>query len=191
MNFLGHLYFSNNDLELMYANLFGDFVKGKAMYNFPEIIQKGIQLHRSIDGYIDTHEDVRKLLKTLYPELPKVSNVAIDLFFDHLLASHWKNFHSIDLTEFLENFYTFQPLYWADYTSDFQSFIEIMRARKWLNYYPMREGLEKSCAGVGSRISFPNLLHQAPLTFDRHYNEIYSCFESYMSDAIQHFGTNK
>ena len=84
MNFLGHLYFSNNDLELMYANLFGDFVKGKAMYNFPEKIQSGIQLHRSIDSYIDRHEDVRKLLKTLYPELPKVSNVAIDLFFDHL-----------------------------------------------------------------------------------------------------------
>ena len=175
----------------MYANLFGDFIKGKAMYNFPEKIQNGIQLHRSIDSFIDTNKNVRQLLKILYPELPKVSNVAVDLFFDHLLAIHWKKFHSTELYQFLENFYTYQPKNWDSYPNEFKSFIEMMRTRRWMNYYPLREGLEKSCAGVGSRISFPNLLHQAPLSFDRHFNEIYSCFERFMHEAIQHFGTNK
>jgi len=35
MNFLGHLYFSNNDHELMYANLFGDHIKGSQLDKFP------------------------------------------------------------------------------------------------------------------------------------------------------------
>ncbi len=191
MNFLGHLYFSSNDLELMYANLFGDFVKGKAMFDYPEKIQTGIQLHRSIDTYIDTHQEVRKLLKMLYPDLPKVSSVAVDLFFDHLLAVNWKNYHSTELLDFLEDFYAYQPENWPFYSEKFKSFIAVMRNRKWMNSYQMREGLEKSCSGVGSRISFPNLLHIAPQCFDRFYDEIYGCFENFMGDAKLHFGMNK
>ena len=55
MNFLGHLYFSNNNPELMYANLFGDFVKGKDLSMYSPQVQKGILLHRKIDDYIDNH----------------------------------------------------------------------------------------------------------------------------------------
>ena len=66
MNYLGHLYFSKNDFELMYYNLFGDFVKGSDLSRFPIKIQEGIRLHREIDHYIDHHPYVRKLLHKLY-----------------------------------------------------------------------------------------------------------------------------
>ena len=39
MNFLGHLYFSHDDLALMQANLFGDFVKGKDLSRYSLKIQ--------------------------------------------------------------------------------------------------------------------------------------------------------
>ena len=66
MNYLGHLYFSDNDHTLMLANLFGDFVKGKDLSAFQPEIQNGITLHRSIDNYIDSHPEVLRLLKILY-----------------------------------------------------------------------------------------------------------------------------
>ena len=50
MNFLGHLYFSYDNHALMIANIFGDFVRGKDLSDYPEIIQKGITLHREIDN---------------------------------------------------------------------------------------------------------------------------------------------
>jgi hypothetical protein len=34
LNFLGHLFLSNNDKDLMLANLYGDFVKGKDLTNY-------------------------------------------------------------------------------------------------------------------------------------------------------------
>ena len=53
MNLLGHLYFSADDKELMIANLYGDHFHGRNYTHFPEIIQKGIYLHRQIDDFID------------------------------------------------------------------------------------------------------------------------------------------
>ena len=81
MNYLGHLFFSNNDLELMYANIYGDFIKGSKLSHHPKIIQKGVKLHRSIDSYIDNHPKVLNLKKTLTKDLPKISGIAIDLYF--------------------------------------------------------------------------------------------------------------
>ena len=167
----------------MYANLFGDTVKGNQYLTFPSEIQKGILLHRKIDAYIDRHPAVLELKRELYDELPKVSSVAIDLFFDHLLARNWLDYHSTPYTEFLGAFYSFQPQNWEYYPQTFQNFIAIMRERKWLNYYPLEEGLIKSCQGVSSRISFPNVLHKAPESFWKRENQISEVFKIYMSDA--------
>ena len=79
MNFLGHLYFSNNNLDLMVANLFGDFCKGKSYLSYPIETQRGVLLHREIDSYIDNHAEVLAIRKELYASLPKVSGIAIDL----------------------------------------------------------------------------------------------------------------
>ncbi len=187
MNFLGHLYFSENNLELMYANLFGDHIKGSNLKQYAVIIQKGIKLHRSIDNYIDTQPKVLKLMHQLYPELPKVTSIAIDLFFDYLLAKNWDDYHSKSYDIFLEEFYSYKPLNWADYPVEFHEFIHKMRTFKWMNYYNKFEGLQKACEGVSSRISFPNELINAPMIFLKHEKIITECFKEYMEDAIYFF----
>lgn len=187
MNFLGHLFFSNDDHELMYANLFGDHVKGRDLNAYTPIVKSGIQLHRSIDNFIDHHPEVVKLMHLLYPELPKVTGIAIDLFFDHLLAKNWNKFHSVPFAKFLEDFYHFEPKNWHEYTFDFQQFIQKMRGNKWLNYYPEMYGLQKSCEGVSARISFENELKNAPKSFIKYEEEINACFTIYMREAIPYF----
>jgi acyl carrier protein phosphodiesterase len=167
----------------MYANLYGDFVKGRDLSNYPTIVQNGIRLHRSIDLYIDHHPSVINLMHKLYPELPKVTGIAIDLFFDHLLAIHWNDFHSTEYFSFLEEFYDYSPQNWESFSPTFQHLITEMKSKKWMNFYPSFEGLVKSTQGVGSRISFPNKLSTASNTFVDHRNEIEDCFQIYMKDA--------
>lgn len=171
----------------MYANLFGDHVKGTDYSRFPEIVQTGITLHRSIDNYIDHHPVVIELMHKLYPELPKVTGIAIDLFFDHLLAIHWKDYHSEEYFSFLDRFYNYTPQNWDSYSASFQGLITAMKEKKWMNYYPQFEGLIKATQGVGSRISFPNKLVIAPTIFLKHQSEIETCFHSYMQDAYHFF----
>lgn len=187
MNFLGHLYFSNNDIELMHANLFGDFVKGSDLSRFSEKIQNGIRLHRNIDQYIDHHPEVLKLMHILYPHLPKVTGLAIDLFFDHLLAANWQDFHAKSLKDFLQDFYSYTIANDPEYSSEYKQFTQILKEKDWISHYPTRFGLERMCEGVSSRISFKNELVKAPLIFDSHKEIIESTFQLFMADAIPHF----
>ena len=191
MNFLGHIYFSNNDKKLMLDNLFGDFVKGKDLSFYPKNVQKGLLLHRKIDDFIDHHPKVLELTHKLYIDLPKVSAIAIDLFFDHLLAKNWSTFHETELNVFLAEFYTSINLNENYYSNDFKLMISKMIEINWISYYPTLEGLEKACQGVSKRLSFENKLKFGKEVFLKFEKEIEPVFSEYMSDAkikfnIQH-----
>ncbi len=171
----------------MLANLFGDFVKGSKFQHFSSKIQEGIVLHRAIDTYIDSHKDVMDLKLMLYQDLPKVAGVAVDLFFDHLLAKTWEMHHVQEYQTFLNDFYHHISEIDNDLTSDFKQFISIFRERKWLNHYPTSFGLAKSCEGVSKRISFINKLAEAPEIFYKREKEIEAVFQQYMVDAKNYF----
>jgi acyl carrier protein phosphodiesterase len=183
MNFLGHLYFSNNDFSLMQANLFGDFVKGKDFTRFPLKIQEGISLHRKIDTYIDQHPVVIDLLHQLYEPLPKVAGIAVDLFFDHLLAKYWGEFQVMPLQKFSQQFYDSIDISTQYYSQDFQFMLRMMQRYDWLNQYQYLVGLEKASIGLCQRISFPNKLHKAVIVFVSLEPLIEQSFFAFMEEA--------
>jgi acyl carrier protein phosphodiesterase len=189
MNFLGHLYFSGNDKELMLANLFGDFARGSKHKHLPEVIQQGIKLHRKIDFYIDNHPLVKELKFELMSDLPKVGPIAVDLFFDHLLARNWTQFHSTEYTSFLNEFYEHETDYHSHYPAAFLDFMDKLRTHQWMNHYPTKYGLMKSCEGVAKRISFETKLPTAHLVFNQMETEIESTFHGFMEDAKKEFLT--
>lgn len=187
MNFLGHLYFSNNDLELMHANLLGDSIKGSNLSKFPEIIQRGVRLHRATDNYIDTHPAVKELLSKLHEPLPKVSGIAVDLYFDHLLAKNWSRFHGVHLSQFVEAFYTATPKHHSFESKQYKFMIAKMKDMNWLYNYRTHEGLTYACSGLSKRISFDNLLHKAPDVYLENEALITDTFHRFMAEAISYF----
>jgi acyl carrier protein phosphodiesterase len=187
MNYLGHLYFSKNDSALMTANLFGDFVKGIDLSSYEPKVQEGIVLHRKIDSYIDQSETVLILMRKLYESLPKVSSVAIDLFFDHLLAKHWRQFHPVPLNEYLNQYYQEIKLSEKLYSANFVDMMHRLIEHNWISYYSTLYGLEKSCQGVSSRISFPNELKNGKKVFLNHQKEISQAFFQFMDEANEYF----
>lgn len=187
MNFLGHLYFSNNDFSIMQPNLFGDFVKGKDLSMYPKKIQEGIYLHRKIDNYIDHHPAVLELIHELYAPLPKIAGIAVDLFFDHLLAKKWEEFHLMKLQDFIQQFYRSIDPSTVYYTEHFQLVLRKMKEKNWLYNYQFIEGLHKACNGVSGRISFPNKLCDAALVYQENEKRIEESFYVYMDNALNYF----
>lgn len=186
MNYLGHIYFSNNDPQLAVANLFGDFTKGKKYLEYPEYIQKGVLLHRKIDHFIDHHFEVLQLIHHIRPDLPKVAPIAVDIYFDHLLAKNWEQYHSMPLPAFLSDLYSKIDLNTEPYPVDFKQFISLLIEHNWINKYSSEEGLYRMCQGVSSKLSFENALKQGHEVFYRFENEITSCFHEYMRDANEY-----
>ncbi len=167
----------------MHANLFGDYVKGSDLSAYSKPVQEGIRLHRQIDSYIDHHPDVLKLMHTMYQDLPKVTGIAIDLFFDHLLASNWNEYHSQPYDDFIKTFYQSKSQYESEFSEQYLFMFERMKEYNWLHYYQFHEGLEKACVGLSQRISFASDLNKAPDLFLERKVDIEQCFEKFMHDA--------
>ena len=187
MNYLGHLYLSNNDKVLMLNNLYGDFVKGKDFSHYPERVQKGIILHRQIDDFIDHNPIVIELQHILHNDLPKISSIAIDLYFDHLLALHWKDYHQTPLQLFLSNFYASININHSYYSQEFKEMIRNMIRYNWLIHYPTMDGLDKMCKGVSRRISFENELKNGKNVFLKHQALIQETFRNFMLQCVEKF----
>lgn len=195
MNFLGHLFLSNNKPELMMANLYGDFVKGKDYSHLPVIVQEGVLLHREIDDYIDHHPDITALRLKLYKELPKVAGIAIDLYMDHCLAKSWRKYHALDLSDFLNTFFhyalkkknqEFKNSHFK-YPENFIKLLNTIHSQQWIENYKNIEGLSFAASGLSKRISFVNNLHEAPAFYLKHEKDIDAVFSIYMNDAIKKF----
>lgn len=187
MNYLGHLYFSNNDIELMYANIYGDFVKGSDLSNYSDIAQKGILLHRKIDDFIDRNSYILELNRILSPLLPKVYGIAIDLFFDHWLAKNWYDYHDKPLHQFITEFYRENALATQFENVHFHFLIKRMREDDWLNQYATVDGLNFAATGLSNRISFPNDLWKAKDVYLAEQTRIDETLEIFMKEAQNYF----
>lgn len=183
MNFLGHLYFSNNHGQLQNANLYGDFVRGKDLSHLPSFLEKGIHYHRTIDSYIDNHPAVIELLHSLYDELPKIAGIAIDLFFDHILAKNWKDFHTLPYDDYLNQFYNVEIEDIEHYSTEYLILHAKLKQNNWMHYYQFHDGLTKACEGLSRRISFENKLKDAPDVFLKYETQITETFQIFMKDA--------
>lgn len=171
----------------MYANLMGDYVKGKDYTHLPKRLQEGVKLHRTIDNFIDTHPIVLELLRELYEPLPKISAIAVDLYFDHLLAKNWDSFHNQNLKEFTQDFYNVLPDYQEHHPEHFKFMLAKMKELDWLYEYRNHSGLTYACSGLSKRISFENKLASAPAVFLEKKESITLAFNSFMSEAIPYF----
>lgn len=172
----------------MYANLFGDFVKGSQYYQYSNKVVQGIQLHREIDYYFDQHPIIVEVRRSLYPTLPKISSVALDLYIDHLLAKNWSVFHKTRFVDYLDEFYTHDSQMFDEFPELFLSFVGALKNNKWINYYQYEYGLDKACKGVSNRISFPNNLRHGLKYFKLNQERLNEAFINFMTDANKKFG---
>ena len=99
-------------------------------------------------------------MRKLYEPLPKVAGIAVDLYFDHILAKNGINSTLSLLDEFIDEFYAASMENEEHYSERFKYMIDRMKERNWLYQYQFEYGLMKACKGVSSRISFPNVLIQ-------------------------------
>ncbi|MDH4472320.1 MAG: ACP phosphodiesterase [Fluviicola sp.] len=191
MNYLGHLYLSGNDTELMQANLYGDFIKGSDLSDLDPAIEKGIRLHRAIDHFIDHHQVIHELLPLLRTELPKVAGIAIDIYFDHLLAKNWLTFHPQPLTDYLTIVYKQLNTNDQRYSSDYLVFLQRLVQHQWINHYPTLDAIDRMSKNISSQLSFPNQLVNGKSVFLMHEKVISDAFFEYMRSANEHFLTEK
>jgi len=179
MNYLAHIYLSGNNEKLMIGNFIADAIKGKQWKNYDAEIQKGIQLHRAIDHFTDTHEIVRKSKKILWERYRHYNAVIIDIFYDHFLAKNWKNHHHIELDEFVKSTYQTLNDNHTILPERIQYLLKYMIKNNWLYNYQYIEGIGKVMCGMANRASFESGMENATDELQKYYDEFENDFETF------------
>ncbi|GEP50994.1 ACP phosphodiesterase [Flavobacterium noncentrifugens] len=105
MNFLAHIYLSNDNDFIKIGNFMADGIRGKHYEHLPADIQKGIILHRAIDTFTDSHPIFRQSTKRLHDRYHHYAGVIVDVIYDHFLAKNWSKYSDENLADFVEHFY--------------------------------------------------------------------------------------
>ncbi|MBR9915947.1 MAG: DUF479 domain-containing protein [Algicola sp.] len=190
MNFLAHIYLSNNDQQITIGNFIADGIRGKRYKKFPIGIQKGILLHRQIDTYTDAHPIVRKSTKRLHKNYGHYSGVIVDILYDHFLAKNWRHYSEVPLAEYVENFYALLQDNFDILPNRIQRMLPHMIADNWLLSYAKIEGIQKVLDGMNRRTQNKSGMHTATDELKAFYSEFESEFTRFFSELIT-FSENK
>lgn len=185
MNFLAHLYLSGADPDVMTGNFIGDFVKGRQHYqHFPEKVIAGIELHRIIDAFTDSHPVVASSKKRLWPKYRHYSGVIIDIFYDHFLAKNWDDYHENMLPEYADSCYQILQSRTYRLPENVDYLLPYMIRGNWLVNYAKLEGIQRALSGMARRTSFVSKMEQSTTDLQDHYEEFKSEFQLFFPDLI-------
>ncbi len=180
MNFLAHLYLSGDRPRVMVGNFIGDFVKGRNLLErFEKEIVTGIELHRSIDHFTDTHKIVQQSKKRLSAKYRHYSGVIVDVFYDHFLAANWADYHPLSLESFAQTAYGTLGDFEQILPDDVRTMLPYMIKGNWLLNYSRVEGVHRALSGMASRTPYESKMEQASVDLREQYEVFAADFAAF------------
>lgn len=170
MNFLAHLYLSGDQPKVKIGNFIGDFVKGRNLSaRYEKEIVLGIELHRAIDHFTDTHKVVQQSKKRLAGKYRHYAGVIVDVFYDHFLSSRWSEYHHQSLADFAQASYKLLQSNDAILPDEVKGMLPYMVQGNWLVGYSKIEGINQALTGIASRTPYVSHMEKAAADLREHY----------------------
>ncbi|MFI5196873.1 MAG: ACP phosphodiesterase [Chitinophagales bacterium] len=187
MNYLGHAFLSFGDVGILTGNMIGDHVKGRlALEKFPAGIKKGIELHRKIDSFADTHPATKRAKLLFREHYGLYAGAIMDTLYDHFLANDPKIFASETAllaftgsvySQLAENEQYFPPL--------FAEYFPYMKQQNWLYNYRTIKGMERALNGLARRAIYMPPVDKAYELFVTGYYHLNQCYFEFIDDVIK------
>ena len=184
MNHLAHLFLAREGTESLIGNLAGDFVKGPLGDRFTPGIRGGIQQHRAIDAFTDSHPSVTAFRRVLTPEHGHYARVIADMFFDHFLARRFDEFAGESLDAFLiRTFATIDP-----HVDTLPGMLRVVypriRDEGWLQSYRHVESIRHALRNIGRRFSRQPQLDRAAAHLIESRAELEGHFDAFFPEVV-------
>jgi len=187
MNHFAHLVLAQPTLESTVGNLLGDFARGVDADRLPQGVQAGLRNHRAVDRYTDANPRVRQMKSCFSRERRRFAGIALDIYFDHLLISHWPRFEQRPLDTLIADIYrrmsAARELMPHD---DMRRVTGRMVEYDWFGSYRDIDAVAESLDRVAARIRFRNRFHNAIEDLDRNRERIRAGFYEFFPQLQRH-----
>jgi len=182
MNHLAHLYLAERTGTSFAGNFLGDFVRGRLGGRFDPAIETGIRLHRRVDSYADSHPLLAEARDWFPPPYRRYAGILLDVYFDHLLIRHWRDFHDEPVDRFVQRATTRMRREWPA-EAPFAG-ARLAGLPDALCAYARPRGVEQGLYRVHARLARPSPLREAlPLLVARD-AELDTVFRRFLPDLV-------
>lgn len=183
MNYLAHARLSFNIPGVLTGNMINDFVKGKKQFDYSAAIQKGIQLHRAIDAFTDSHAATLQMKEYFRPHYRLYAGAFCDVVYDHFLANDTTEFETDDaLKNFAAEVYNQLYADEAILPDYFKKMLPYMKAQNWLYNYKSHWGIKQSLHGLVRRSKYLTESDTAFEIFNKEYAQLQVLYNQFFPE---------
>lgn len=184
MNFLAHTYLSGCNEQIIVGNFMGDYVKGKNYVHLPDLVRKGILIHRDIDTFTDAHEITRRSRLRLVERYHKYAGVIVDIFYDHFLAVTWADYCGIPLREYVDRTYDLLKRNYKTLPQGIKVWFPTFLENNWMLAYQTVDGIELVLERMSANTSLPDHTVFAIERMRSQYDEFHNDFDEFFPQII-------
>ncbi len=184
MNHLAHLFLAEGHPEWLAGAFLGDVVKGQLNQIEDVRTREGIELHRVIDAFTDSHTVTHKSRLRFQPHFRRYGGIMTDIAFDHFLSSTWSKWDNRSMTAFSDEVFTEVLALREQLPPNVVQTCERMRDRGVLQAYASDEFVARSYLHLSTRLTRSNPLNEAFAEFEQHKDDLAEDFEEFFPELI-------
>lgn len=152
MNWLAHIFLSEQNIDFQMGNFLADPLKGKVWDDASIDLKNGIKVHMIIDSYTDSNPLVIQSKHRLR-EKGLLKAVVLDITYDYFLTKNWNMFCNIPFELFTQTFYE-EASQRLEYISPLASkHVKNIVKYKVLHKYQTEKHLKKAFERIDKRLS--------------------------------------
>ncbi len=186
MNVLAHIYLSGDSDKVIIGNYIGDYVKGRDYLNYPDLVRKGIILHRHIDGFTDRHPVVHRSKIFFSKKYYKYAGVVTDIIYDHFLTKEW-NFFSLRPLEIVTyNFYRALVYNYDILPDKVRDMMPFFIINNWIESYQTLNGIKHVLKTLSSHTTLPKQTGFAMRILKKNYFSLQDDFMEFFPELIDY-----
>ena len=161
MNLLAHSLLGFGDEELIAGQICGDLVRGTLLTQFPRGIETGIRLHRHLDAFTDSNQDLKSARLQMHGVPLRFTGIVVDVLFDHFMAMHWSRLGDGTLAEHASYVHHALVQHHRFLPARLRHFMPVLHSERILERNVELASIEQTLARLSRRS-----VHFAPLAMD-------------------------
>jgi acyl carrier protein phosphodiesterase len=159
----------------------GDFIRGVNVDELPQAIARGVQNHKAVDRFTDTHAGLRLVKANFSSQRRRFAGIILDVVFDHFLIKHWHRYSQENLADFTAYCYDCLTGLHHVMPARMQQKVDWMIRYDLLNSYAALNGVSNALNGISRRMRFANRLEGAIDEVETHYAALEQGFLGFFS----------
>ena len=152
MNWLAHIFISENPIDYQLGNLLADPLKGKVWKGCSEKFAQGINMHACIDSFTDRHPCVIRSKSRLGAH-GYLRGAVVDIAYDYLLLKNWDRFAKQNSDDFIDDFHAKASIAIDDYPEQASCFVRRLVQHQVLSSYESLSGVKTALQRLDKRLS--------------------------------------